>query len=686
MFMDATPFLLIFTTTPSNTYVIERCSTGSYRQQPGYPGTLKVEKVEYHSHKLYSQFISFIVYNCFIVYDSDINCYINITHNETQTVVAVKFSCATYNVARGNSTDNHKTGCVSAEKYTNHLSLLAMSDNSDDIDNSMNRLSVSGKCTHVQTHILIILFIIHLMRAAFHLERANVLWHINPNILAFAHFPLGSAGMRISRTNSSYSAVEEEVELLEETDTHTHTRDVEMEEEDDGPPSTPPRPLITPIGDLPPLPPSPILDEVEVVESVAETGIPTPPSREEVGEESPLKKKHKKRRKLISDYPEDKVEGARAARRARNKRKKENKRAREALLSAPSRSPSDANCPSASDGSPTLSPPPKAHKRAEVGLNPESRDPRRTSGNLPAYRDLGGGSGVRAVPRQGSDTPAVGQPQKRGRSPGGDVAPKRGGRDGPTHTHKRGSEKTPGKPHGRGGGNNRGRGYGNNRGRGRGSNRGRGGNQGPSKGPATRKTPEQVIDRGEAKFVLDITKTGVSGRDLVGEVQRILFAVPEDIIISQLESVGTGRARVSTHNEASSEVLRSVLTSRGYGVSTPRPTWRRYIFTVPGELASLSPTLITEQLGIRNRFCGFPQGTLRYVNVLREEGEGSGHTQGRNPTSGRTRIWVDVSPEGEAFLEEHEFVLATLTGGVRLWPARQGTQTPRSRNTTDQSK
>ena len=385
--------------------------------------------------------------------------------------------------------------------------------------------------------------------------------------------------------------------------------------------------------------------------------MPLPPivDRSEGGKER-VKRKRKDKVPL-TQLPKEKAEAIRVVRRAKEKRKKASRKARRELGNTspkPSYNPPSEQTWSSSA---ILSPPNKV-RRDGRGLSFLS---------LPSYADLMGAPPLAGAILPGRRSPTTDQPPKKGGSDSG-TSPSEGGGP-PKHTHPKVPEKTSGKGHGRGRSNVRGRGRG----------------RGQSKGPANLRTPGQVIKRGEPKFVLLITKTGVSGDELTGEIQRVLFTIPEDIVVSRLEPAGTGRAQMSVHNEASAETVREVLTSRGFGVSTPGPAWRRYTFIVPRALASLDPRIIAEQLGVRNRYRGFPQGALRYANIIREEGEGSGQVQGGNRAGGSTRIWVDVSPEGETFLRDNDYLLATVTGAVRLWPAHSGPSNPRSHSTPDRS-
>ena len=65
---------------------------------------------------------------------------------------------------------------------------------------------------------------------------------------------------------------------------------------------------------------------------------------------------------------------------------------------------------------------------------------------------------------------------------------------------------------------------------------------------------------------------------------------------------------------------------------------------------------------IRNRVDGFPPDSMRLVSSRAEGGGATGLPR-------RLRVWIDVSPEAETYLREHDNLLRTVAAAVRLRPA-----------------
>lgn len=214
-----------------------------------------------------------------------------------------------------------------------------------------------------------------------------------------------------------------------------------------------------------------------------------------------------------------------------------------------------------------------------------------------------------------------------------------------------------------------------------GTGKSRGGTKpgGRGKGPVKARPAGGVRDKGEPKFTLTFTKEGAGGEEMVGEVHRVLFRTSEHFTVSRVRPAGPHRAQLGAHDEESARVVSEALRSSGFVVNPPEPVWTRYTFEVPGALSSLPHNDIVEGLLARNRFGGFPEGGLRYVNHTRrtEEDLGRGRGRGRGRGAARRairvgdidRMFVDVSPAGVLWLKERHGFMSTGPAWIVLFPA-----------------
>ena len=191
--------------------------------------------------------------------------------------------------------------------------------------------------------------------------------------------------------------------------------------------------------------------------------------------------------------------------------------------------------------------------------------------------------------------------------------------------------------------------------------------------------PEDVFKKGDAVITLKITQQG-RGSDAISDVARLLFLVSDQFTVTSMYTIPDG-ARIEVPDRESAAVVQNALVEAGWTVEAS-DVWARYVLTVPALLAGsgpdstgLDPATLVRGLMLRNAGHGLPAGSIRYMSHAWETVQVEGVA---GPSSGSTRqrmrIWVDVSPEGEAFLRGHAFLLETLVSAVRLRRA------PRSRH------
>ena len=207
----------------------------------------------------------------------------------------------------------------------------------------------------------------------------------------------------------------------------------------------------------------------------------------------------------------------------------------------------------------------------------------------------------------------------------------------------------------------------------RGSMRSRGsrGTQGSGNRGSGNRAPAEVFARGAPVAHLRMTKAGV-GQTAVVEVTRVLFTVPEDYSVTAIVNAGPDTATTQACDTGSVEVVTRVLTGLGWTI-TSTPVWSRYELVTPVDMSTFEPEMIVRGLLVRNQSNGLPPGSLIFVNSATEGS--SGNESGRP----RTRIWIEASPEAETFLKQHDMLLRTVSGAVRLRPA------PRSRHRSNRS-
>ena len=201
----------------------------------------------------------------------------------------------------------------------------------------------------------------------------------------------------------------------------------------------------------------------------------------------------------------------------------------------------------------------------------------------------------------------------------------------------------------------------------------------------SRPTPEEIYRKGDPVITLLAVKEG-EGSDASDLIARQLFLVPQPLVITSLVPI-PGGSRIELADQASAGVVTACLEKAGWTV-TSQDVWSRYAFYVPNQLSGkgpndvgLDPHTIVRGLMLRNVAHGLPCSSLRHVSntwetVEVQQPEGGGLSVGSRQ---RQRIWVEVSPEGETFLEGHSFLLETLVAAVRLRPApRHSARTKRS--------
>ena len=203
------------------------------------------------------------------------------------------------------------------------------------------------------------------------------------------------------------------------------------------------------------------------------------------------------------------------------------------------------------------------------------------------------------------------------------------------------------------------------------------GDGGRSSGGGNLNPVERLFDKGEPAATITITRQGEGG-DAHDAVARALLLAPEYFHILNLRPTTDGAIIEVTDQETAMRIVQTHLGNQGWTIAL-QPIWARYSFVAPGQLAGHSPgqgvdpSTIVRSLSLRNTaLFGLPPNSVRFVSHAWEtvEGEGEGST---GTVRHRLRIWVDISPEGEAFFARREYMMPTLVGAVRLRPA------PRSR-------
>ena len=174
---------------------------------------------------------------------------------------------------------------------------------------------------------------------------------------------------------------------------------------------------------------------------------------------------------------------------------------------------------------------------------------------------------------------------------------------------------------------------------------------------------------------LTVVKNG-EGSDASDRIARLLFLIPQTLNITSLVPI-PGGSRIEVSDHASAETVTSSLKKAGWEVASTE-VWNRYAFYVPNQLSGktpndfgLDPLTLVRGLMLRNAVHGLPSGSLRHVSdtwekVAVQQPDGGGPT---GKVRQRQRIWVEVSPQGETFLEGHSFLLETLVAAIRVRPA-----------------
>lgn len=129
-------------------------------------------------------------------------------------------------------------------------------------------------------------------------------------------------------------------------------------------------------------------------------------------------------------------------------------------------------------------------------------------------------------------------------------------------------------------------------------------------------------------------------------------APPVTLVDSRVEA---GRIILTCEDQESREAVALMLVPRSDITVTRGAAPRRYLFGVPGYLATLPGEKIVKF--IKNQNPDLPEGSLSFISLH----------QGSKPT-----VFVDVSEEGIGYLQSVRFTLKTFTSPVILRPAASG--------------
>ncbi len=172
------------------------------------------------------------------------------------------------------------------------------------------------------------------------------------------------------------------------------------------------------------------------------------------------------------------------------------------------------------------------------------------------------------------------------------------------------------------------------------------------------RNPSQVYPE-DSRITLRITREGDGAGTAEGLITRELFLLEGEYSLFNMRPI-QGGVTANTSTPESERVITDYLRERGWEV-VATPLWARYHFAAPTLLRTLPTEDIVRGLILRNR-PGLLPGSLRYVSSRTDGGAGGSEPQ-------RLRIWVDVSPEAETYLRDHDFLLRTVAAAVRLRPA-----------------
>jgi hypothetical protein len=120
----------------------------------------------------------------------------------------------------------------------------------------------------------------------------------------------------------------------------------------------------------------------------------------------------------------------------------------------------------------------------------------------------------------------------------------------------------------------------------------------------------------------------------------------------------SGSVVINTPQERHQRMVADILASMGpeFVISTDVRSSRRYRFGVPGYLVVIG--MVRAFSLIMSQNLNLPEGSIRPVSLHAGQGDRP------HPT-----MVVEVTSEGQAYLETMSFVLATLTGSVTVRPA-----------------
>lgn len=180
----------------------------------------------------------------------------------------------------------------------------------------------------------------------------------------------------------------------------------------------------------------------------------------------------------------------------------------------------------------------------------------------------------------------------------------------------------------------------------------------------TLRTPGEVYGEVNPRFTLSVSRPGAGTLARQAIINDLLF-VPGNYTIGPLRSQPDGVA-FEAGEDGSAVTVREALESAGWTV-VQTPIWNRFSFVVPADYHHLSLDMIVRYFLFRNGTIergaeGIPDNAIRGANMADEGEEG-----GALPR--RVRAWIDVSPEGEEYLNNNDMLLRTLTSAVRLRPA-----------------
>ena len=179
------------------------------------------------------------------------------------------------------------------------------------------------------------------------------------------------------------------------------------------------------------------------------------------------------------------------------------------------------------------------------------------------------------------------------------------------------------------------------------------------------RAPSEVFPTvAEPTLELEATREGAGAR-AIGEVTHLLMLIPRDYNVARMRPITDGVV-LEMGDIMSVGVVREALEADGWQVRQSG-LWRRFSFGIPANMSGLGTEVIIQCLLARNGRAargpeGMPDRSMRFSSEAEESGS---YPDG----SRRRRVWVDISPEGVEYLIAHDYLLRTVTSGIRLRPA-----------------